>query len=599
MLRLAAENGQFRAPPPRLELPSAIFYALQPIVDVHTGVAYAYEALVRGTDTAGYASIDSFFDQAADNGTLLPTELALHEMALAAFRRLPPGPDRKLFLNVDNRIFNSELFDPTLIANAALSMGVPPASVTIELSEKHSASASGDAVDLVRRLRRTGLKIAIDDFGQGFSELRLLYDATPEYVKIDRFFIAGIAQSARKRLFVTTVVNLAHVLGARVVAEGVETEEEFLTCREIGCDLIQGWFIARPYRDLTSVPNVYMVPREIDANGLMSCTHQYFGPEDFEAITPLMIDAQLTALFHHFRANPERNAFPIVDDHFEPVGIVREQDFRSYVYSQFGAELLTNPSFPKTVTDFVVKVPVVEIGSSIEAALVKLEAVDTLDGVIVAENSKYLGYVSASALLSLINEHRVVAARDQNPLSQLPGNASINRQILTMGERTGETRLLCYFDFNHFKPFNDTYGFRQGDRAIVLFADLLKQRTAPLGGFLGHIGGDDFFAAFSGVDISDVEQALDEILDRFHTDIQVFYAAEDRANGFIEAEDREGRRQIYPFMTCSAALMVLPEGRSLKTIDEFSRAAALAKRAAKLSPGNRITQIIGEVVRNP
>ena len=224
------------------ELPSSLAYALQPIVDAHSGAVFAYEALLRGTDIAGYGSIETFFDTAHAEGRLWAVEQTLHQMALATFRRLPGGSDRKIFLNIDNRVFASADFTPETIADTANRLGVPPDRVVIELSEKYA----GASIDLVARMRRAGLHIALDDFGRGFSELKLLHDASPEIVKVDRFYVDGVANAPRKRLFLTTIVELAHVLGARVVAEGVETERQQDLLRDLGCHELQGYLFAKP-----------------------------------------------------------------------------------------------------------------------------------------------------------------------------------------------------------------------------------------------------------------------------------------------------------------------------------------------------------------
>jgi EAL domain-containing protein (putative c-di-GMP-specific phosphodiesterase class I) len=100
--------------------------------------------------------------------------------------------------------------------------------------------------------------MAIDDFGIGSSELKMLCDHSVDYVKIDGHFVRGISENRRKRLVVTAIANLAHVLGIRVVAEGVETELDLLGCREAGCDLVQGYFVARPTTDIAAFPEAYV-----------------------------------------------------------------------------------------------------------------------------------------------------------------------------------------------------------------------------------------------------------------------------------------------------------------------------------------------------
>jgi EAL domain-containing protein (putative c-di-GMP-specific phosphodiesterase class I) len=107
-----------------------------------------------------------------------------------------------------------------------------------------------ESSQILEELRGLGVRTAIDDFGVGFSQLRVLCDHSVDYVKIDGHFIRGMAESHRKRLFAGTVTKLAHELGSCVVAEGVETEVDFLSCREAGCDLVQGYFVARPTTDM-------------------------------------------------------------------------------------------------------------------------------------------------------------------------------------------------------------------------------------------------------------------------------------------------------------------------------------------------------------
>src|SRR3546814_8596416 len=85
--------------------------------------------------------------------------------------------------------------------------------------------------------------LALDDFCQGYSRLRLLHEHQPDYVKIDRYFISGISAEPKKRLFLSRIVDVMHVLGICMIAEGVETEAEFRTCKDLGFDLAQGFLV--------------------------------------------------------------------------------------------------------------------------------------------------------------------------------------------------------------------------------------------------------------------------------------------------------------------------------------------------------------------
>jgi diguanylate cyclase (GGDEF)-like protein len=570
-----------------LALAPSLAHALQPIVDAQTGKVWAYEALLRGTETAGFDTIDDFFDDAHARGVILETELALYALAFAAFRRLPAHGHCKIFLNVDGRLFEHPGFEPEAVAEIADRMGVPRSSVCLELSEKHRSVIGPDVVRTVRKVRACGLRIALDDFGQGYSELKLLYESAPEFVKIDRFFISGIAASSRKRLFVTTVVNLAHVLGAKVIAEGVETEEEFLACVHLGCDLVQGWYIARPLRDLADLPARYPVPTTGAQPDLRDRTEALIAAALVEE-SPLHADTDIGDVLHRFRESPDVSVFPVVDSAGEPLGYVHERDFRIFAYANFGRELLANRALGRPLREFLVRAPVVEMTCNVEDLLAGLAHCEGADAVIVTRHLKYAGVLGSAALLRIVNEKRLMIAQDQNPLTHLPGNASINAYVGRQAERDAHLRVFCYFDFNHFKPFNDTYGYRHGDRALILFADILARRFDPRADFLGHIGGDDFFVGRVDGDPEEMARAAAAALEDFRIEVESFYEPEHRQAGYLIAQDRQGIEQMYPLLTCSAAILVAPAGRRMPDMDGFSKATADAKRASKLAPGGLV-----------
>jgi EAL domain-containing protein (putative c-di-GMP-specific phosphodiesterase class I) len=227
-----------------------IDHAFQPIVEINTFQIHGYEVLMRGYDRLSLSSPIQLLDHAAESENLLRLESMLFERAMAKFASVPNRAGKKLFLNLDGRVLSSaEGFIP-LMAETAQAHGLGLSDICIELSERYNHAAMPAFSQIAKELRRLGIRTAIDDFGVGFSQLRLLCDHSVDYVKIDGHFIRGIAESHRKRLFVGIVTKLAHELGSCVVAEGVETEVDFLICREAGCDLVQGYFVARPTTDM-------------------------------------------------------------------------------------------------------------------------------------------------------------------------------------------------------------------------------------------------------------------------------------------------------------------------------------------------------------
>lgn len=135
-----------------------------------------------------------------------------------------------------------------------------------------------------------------------------------------------------------------------------------------------------------------------------------------------------------------------------------------------------------------------ELSTSCETLLSAFAVQEEIPGILFTREGRYIGFLSPQALLKLVYEKKLYEARDQNPLTGLPGNHSIYEYLLFSLEEREVTRVYLYIDINHFKSFNDRYGFRQGDRVIILLAPLLKEIFWGDSFFIGHIGGDDFLS---------------------------------------------------------------------------------------------------------
>jgi GGDEF domain-containing protein len=145
--------------------------------------------------------------------------------------------------------------------------------------------------------------------------------------------------------------------------------------------------------------------------------------------------------------------------------------------------------------------------------------------------------------------------------------------------------IIVYFDFDYFKAFNDKYGFRQGDRAILLFSDILKITSTGNRFFAGHIGGDDFFAGFiiEEENILQTNNLIENIINKFANDVISLYDLEHREKGYIISTDREGNIKQFPFMTVSAAIINIPAEEINMTAEGLSHAIADLKKSAKHS----------------
>ena len=197
---------------------------------------------------------------------------------------------------------------------------------------------------------------------------------------------------------------------------------------------------------------------------------------------------------------------------------------------------------------------------------------------------RYVGYLSPLAIARIVSDLRVAEARGVNPLTRLPGNDAVHAFIADACAQDADERVFCYFDFDNFKPFNDAYGFRVGDRAILIFSDLLRAIKGTSSVFIGHVGGDDFFAGAVASDSAALSNGLAELQRKFAEAVHSLYEREDRERGFLTGTGRDGQKATFPLMTCSVAIVHLPSGASGVDVECVTRRFAGLKKQAKMSP---------------
>lgn len=558
--------------------------ALQPIVESHTGRIHGYEALLRHYDRMGLPGIHDLLDLAYANGALPELDMLLRKKAIEKFSRIRHGKMQTLFCNIDGRILENGKQDWNATKLLLEANGLSGSNFCLELSERFDNTDYSGLPQMLAQCRDQGIQFALDDFGQGYSGLRLLYDFPADFLKIDRFFISGIDRDSKKRLFVTSLVDVAHVLGIKVVAEGVETAAELHSCREIGCDLLQGYFISPPM--LEPDPEIRRYVQVLDIAGKnrkqrVNETDAILGEMTFPAT--LAEGSSMDAVVRAFEAHPEQDYFPVVDSNNMPKGIISERDIKTYVYQPFGRELLKNKASNITLYRTMRRCPIADISSDAER-LIDLVTDEVDEGVIITSDMKYCGFVSSKSLLRISNMMRLRQAQEENPLTRLPANHRIHDFMASALAKRGVDRLFCFFDFDNFKPFNDTYGFRMGDRAIVLFADLMKKTLYDGGWFCGHVGGDDFFAGVVVNDDRDQRASLRHLRETFARDAESFYDLEHRSQGYIVAEQRNGTVARFPLLSCSIAALRVPANVEVNNSDLISREIATLKKEAKSAP---------------
>ncbi|HEX6674415.1 MAG TPA: EAL domain-containing protein [Actinomycetes bacterium] len=226
----------------------------QPLVRLDTRTPVATEALLRWTNPRrGSVPPSLFIPVAEETGMIVDLgRWVLREAAgqTAEWRRQVPG----LTLNVN--VSAREVADPrylTTLAEILAGAGLPAAALTLELTETTLMSDPDDGLAHLDRLRGLGVRLAVDDFGTGYSSLSYLRRFPVNQVKIDRGFIAGVAQRADDFAVARAVIDLGRTLRLQTVAEGIEDAAQLDALRQLGCDLGQGYYLSRPL-DPEAVP---------------------------------------------------------------------------------------------------------------------------------------------------------------------------------------------------------------------------------------------------------------------------------------------------------------------------------------------------------
>ncbi|GLY04650.1 MULTISPECIES: EAL domain-containing protein [Actinoplanes] len=243
----------------RLELRSALDHAVneghfllhyQPIVDLGSGAAVGFEALVRWQHPReGIITPDQFIEVAEESGLIIPMGRWVLEESLRTLagwqRILPPGTAPYVSVNVSVRQFREAGFVDQ-VRGALAQYAVPPQALMLEITETLLVKDDERIWTDLATLRDMGIRIAIDDFGTGYSSLSYLRQRPINVIKIDKTFIDDMVTSPQPLALVSGIVSLAQSLGLTVVAEGIETEQHRDVLRHMGCPLGQGYLFSSP-----------------------------------------------------------------------------------------------------------------------------------------------------------------------------------------------------------------------------------------------------------------------------------------------------------------------------------------------------------------
>jgi EAL domain-containing protein (putative c-di-GMP-specific phosphodiesterase class I)/GGDEF domain-containing protein len=558
----------------------------QPIVDGATRTATGYEALTRGLH-AGMESPMTLIEHAGRHGLTLPLERACIEAALSAFHAM--RLEGRLFLN---------LLPQTLLEWSSLAEWLcaqleahrlDPHDLVLEITEHGLTEDEHRLAAAVRPLRALGCDIAIDDLGSGSSGLKSWAEIRPDYVKVDRYFVSGIEHDPVRAEILRSLVDMGRVTGCRIVAEGIENREQCALVLELGVDHLQGYFLGRPSR----VPRLEPAALEGLEAAIPAPTANC--AEDLALPIPgVPAHTPVASVVQSFREHPDWTALAVLEagGSARPLGIV---------YRDQLLILLSRPLHPeiynrKPVTSVMAREPLqVEARARLEQVsriITARAAPQQRDDFIICRHGAYLGLGRTVDLLRHITAQQIQAAMHSNPLTGLPGNRAIQTQLSQWVARRRRF-VACHLDLNHFKPYNDEYGYDRGDQVLLHVAQVIARAVRRPVDFVGHVGGDDFVFLLRSLDWS---LRLSAMLEELTISLGNFHAAEHRAAGGFDGTDRDGGRRRFPLLGVSIGAVEI-DGAHATTAEVVLESLRQMKHLAKsrrgsscvLSSGGRVT----------
>ncbi|ENZ76264.1 MULTISPECIES: EAL domain-containing protein [Ralstonia] len=549
----------------------------QPIGTLSSGEVLGYEALTRGPAGSRLESPQALFEQAQREHCMVALERFMARLSVSTFTKAQlPG---KLFLNLSAAAIREIACDKDNVWAFLGAMQFPHERIVIELTEQACPNPLSSLQDALRLIRQAGAQLALDDYGTGNANLSLWIGLRPDYVKVDRSIADCVSKSPFRQEVLRSLHSIAKAGHAQLIAEGLENREDLAVCRNLGINHVQGFLLGKPSEmpELTwPVQDAFrtnFVPPAPDAN--------QDAPRAFSA-SRLLLNAPSVSpntrnddVLSLFARHPNLHALAVVENG-RPVGLISRHAFVDAYAFPYRRELHGR----KTCMEFANQTPVVvEQGATMEQLMSLLKLGDQRylsEGLVIVNQGQYVGLATGEDLVRAVTEARIEAARYANPLTFLPGNIPIDIHMNRLLESDVPFHA-CYCDLNSFKPFNDVYGYWQGDKMIKLAAETLAEACDRQSDFLGHIGGDDFFILFQS---PDWEARIRTAMAQFDASAVGLYTPADIKAGGIQSEDRHGNLRFYNFVTIAAGVVPVQAGAAIDTSVIATQAAA-AKRQAK------------------
>lgn len=557
----------------------------QPIVDLTRLEIIGYEGLTRGPSDSHLHTPIALFGAAEAVGELAAVErMAAQIIAKAFVVQALPG---RLFVNVTPQTLASSSGFRLDVEQTLRQIGLPPSSVVVELTETHAFRNTDELNAAIAELRALGVKVALDDLGEGFAGLLRWNVMRPDFVKIDRHFMEGLAMDPLRQQFIRSIVDISRSAACSVIAEGIESDTDLALLRELGVHAAQGYAIAKPVpspstfirsqvlRALERQTNEPMVSKG-PLNRVTAASFVRAGP----TITPACTCAEAVAML---QCDRKIYSLPVITDAGEPLGVLRSLNVLTRASGRYFIDLYGKRSCVEVMDRNPLTFDVTTSLKAMSDAVSLIDERHLVDGFMVTKEGRYWGTGRVGDLLRAVADQQLRYARYANPLTQLPGNVPIDEHVDALLAQK-QHFVVAHWDIASFKPFNDVYGYRRGDDIIVFTAELLGAHCDTERDFLGHVGGDDFVGVMTS---ADWHGRIQGALSAFDEGVKTFFDPEHIQAGGYEGINRQGQPTRHALPTLAVGLVQVAPG-SHEGHRHIAQAAAEAKRMAKTLPGSQM-----------
>ncbi|MGV6994776.1 bifunctional diguanylate cyclase/phosphodiesterase [Desulfovibrio sp. QI0430] len=557
----------------------AITSVLQPIVSLRDGAVFGYEALGRGPAGTPLENPEALIQCALENGRMLELEHLFRRSALRAARQMPTGI--RLFLNVNPNIIQDSHFGMGFTKEYLTRFAISAEDIVFEITERESVVNLRGFKQIIEHYKGQNYQISIDDAGAGYSGLNLISDVQPHFIKLDMQLIRGVDKDLTRQALIKSMQEFAALTNTRIIAEGIETEEELATLISFDVPYGQGYFLRRPDPTPRAVDPVALqvIHREnkIKNRFFGARVHKFHVRHICRPGTVVPPHMPIRSVVELFEKNSKLNGLCVVMGEI-PVGALTRNRLHEQLSGRFGFSLFADKAVEAVMDRSFLCVDHQCTIDLVARQAMRRDDAKLYDFVTVTREGRYQGVVTVKELLEKSIELEVANARQLNPLSELPGNALIDIELERL-VRLGLPRIVLYFDIDNFKAYNDKYGFKNGDRALKRLSSIIKE-SACEDDFVGHIGGDDFIAVTGTQTASSV---CETIISAFNDSVPAFYSADDVQRGYIEGKSRSNIEERFPLMSLT---IVGVKASNFQSSFDLARAAATLKKQCKRISGS-------------